>query len=327
MGYSPRFLQHDSWPSALLHQCSKLWTENPFRTTTHGMKVFILVLTSALFTVSALADPPVDISSLPAAVQQTINNSKGQGDVKKVKTTRVDGQIAYEVEYKEKGNDKQMLIAQDGTIIGDQKGQGYAKGKGKGKAKGHNKQSKESQEPATQPVAQQVPTPAATPAPAASQPTAATVPATPAPAAKPAPTPATPAPAQSTASASSPAKTRSATEVRTELGMRISRINTLDNNEQMARAGLTTISKETGVSVATLQAQLKEYPVGSGGLLVCNELAKATRKPASTFLKQRLQNRDWDRIAAENKFDLSSVLPKLDRVQAAMEATRKATKK
>ena len=98
-------------------------------------------------------------------------------------------------------------------------------------------------------------------------------------------------------------------------------INTLDSHAQKAKAGLVVISQETGVPLSTLEAQRKEFGVGSGGLLMGNELANATGKPAATFLKQR-QNREWDRIATENKFDLSTVLPKLDRVRASMEAVQ-----
>jgi hypothetical protein len=115
--------------------------------------------------------------------------------------------------------------------------------------------------------------------------------------------------------------TRSAKEIKTDFDKRMRQVNTLDNNEQKAKAGLAAIAKETGVPLATLEAQRKQYGTGSGGLLMANELAHATGKPAATFLKQR-QNREWDRIAAENKFDLSTVLPKLDRVQASMETVQ-----
>lgn len=110
-----------------------------------------------------------------------------------------------------------------------------------------------------------------------------------------------------------------ASAARLDIGRSIERINTLDNNPALAKVGLSAVSKETGVSVARLEEQVKEYHTGTGGLLVCNELAKATGKPVSTFLKARAENRGWEHIANEYKFDLSKVVPKLDRVQAAME--------
>jgi len=63
--------------------------------------------------------------------------------------------------------------------------------------------------------------------------------------------------------------------------------------------------------------------VGFGGLLVANELAKTGGKKPIDLLNQREQGRDWDRLAAENRYDLTTALSKLERVQQAMEAQQK----
>ena len=265
------------------------------------MKSALLALAFTLSAAVAMADPPVDTSNLPPAVQRTIKEWKGQGEVKKVKTVRMDGQVAYEVEYKEGGDEKQILIGQDGSVIGDEKsqGKGKAKGKGKGKAKGQNRDRQQPVEES--PQLQPSTAPAQTPAPQT-------------------PAPQTPAPSRPKEPVgTSPA--RSAKEIKAEFERQMRQVNTLDNSAQKANAGLAAIAKETGVPLATIEAQRKQYGTGTGGLLLANEMANATGKPAATFLKQR-QNREWDRIATENKFDLSTVLPKLDRLRASMEAVQ-----
>ena len=73
-----------------------------------------------------LADPPVDTSYLPPAVQRTIREYQGEGDLKKVKTKRENGRTYYEVEYKERGDEKELVVAEDGTVLSE-------KGKREGK--------------------------------------------------------------------------------------------------------------------------------------------------------------------------------------------------
>jgi len=284
------------------------------------MKSALLALAFTLSALVAMADQAVDTSNLPPAVQRTIKEWKGQGEVKKVKTVRMDGQVAYEVEYKEGGDEKQILIGQDGSVIRDEKSQGKGKAKGKGKGKGKAKgQNRDRQQPVEE--SPQVQPSTAPPQPPAPQTPAPQTPApqTPAPASTPPPAP-TPAPSRPKEPVgTSPA--RSAKEIKAEFERQMRQVNTLDNSAQKANAGLAAIAKETGVPLATIEAQRKQYGTGTGGLLLANEMANATGKPAATFLKQR-QNREWDRIATENKFDLSTVLPKLDRVRASMEAVQ-----
>ena len=201
--------------------------------------------------------------------------------------------------------DQRLAQNDSGTSDQQNHGKGNAKGKGKGKAKGHNKDREASAAESSK--AQ----PSTAPAEAA---------------ASPAPAPSAPTSAESKESVSS-APARSAKEIKADFEKRLRQVNTLDNHPAAAKAGLEAIARETGVPLSTLQAQIKDHKAGSGGLVMANELAKATGKPAVTFLRQRQQNREWDRIAADNKFDLSKVLPKLDRVQASMEAAQKTKKR
>lgn len=283
------------------------------------MKKSTFVLTIVFTSTMLVAADPADLSRLPT-----------------------------QAEYNQRGSEKYILLAQNDSEKKDEdregsksKGKGYAKGKGKGKAKGRSSEkAEESATPApaaptpSTPVPATTPnapsTPAPTPVTPATAPAATPAPATPAsaPAATPAPAPTAPAPAAkvetSTRSATAqPPAARPPSEIRIEMGRRLSRIDVLDNTPAGSKAGLTAVAKETGVSAAKLQAQRNEYPVGTGSLLICNEIAKATGKPVGTLLKQRLAKRDWDRIAAENKFDLATVVPKLNRVQQAMEASSK----
>jgi hypothetical protein len=273
----------------------------------------------------ALADKPTDLSQLPSAVQRTINEGKGQGEVKKVKVVRRDGVTVYEVQYNGSEGENKIVVGQDGSILDDEQGPGKGKGKGKGKAKGHYKDNRGDRDDdgedraAKQPqstVAAPVPTtaPKSTPTP------------TPAPVTAPLPAPAAsqagkPQPAVS--SVSSPG----AAEVKAQLKARFTRINTLGNSAKLAPAGLAAISKETGVPVSGLENQLKSYKVGYSGLYLANAMSKATGKPARTFLQQRVQSREWERIAADNKFDLATVLPNLERIQQSMEAAQAQPKK
>lgn len=91
--------------------------------------------------VCAAAEP--SISNLPAAVQERIREKKGQGEVKKIKTRRqADRRNVYEIEYKEGGDEKMVVLGQDGSVISETAGKEEAKGKGKGPDK-EKKEKKE----------------------------------------------------------------------------------------------------------------------------------------------------------------------------------------
>lgn len=257
-------------------------------------KLFVLV--SVLSLHMALADPPVDISNLPAPVQQTINEWKGQGEVKKVRTLREDGSVRYLVDYKEGGDERQILITPNGSVVNESEAvgesRGKSKGKGKGKAKGHDKDRDKDKDQRDRAVNESEPATAQS-APAAGSGTAAR---------------------------------KSAAELKADVDRHTRRINELDSNPAAARAGLKAIAAETGVSLATLQKQFSDQKIGSAGLLIGHEISRATGKPAKTFFAQRAQKREWSQIAAENKVDLASIVPKLERVQKAMAAAAQARK-
>ncbi len=112
-----------------------------------------------------------------------------------------------------------------------------------------------------------------------------------------------------------------------ELDTRVRRINTLQANPASAKAALTAISKETGTPVARLESQLAQHKVGCSGLLLLNDMGKTSGKKPVDLMSEREKGRDWERLAAENKYDLASALPKLERVQQAMEAQQKQPKR
>ena len=100
--------------------------------------VFSAVAWSA---VCAAAEP--SISNLPVAVQERIRERKWQGEIKKINTRRqADGRNVYEVEYKEGGDEKMVVLGQDGSVISETAG----KEEGKGKGKGQDKEKKEKKE-------------------------------------------------------------------------------------------------------------------------------------------------------------------------------------
>jgi hypothetical protein len=272
-----------------------------------------LVLTAV--TASAAKEP--DTSYLPPAVRQTISQWKGEGDLKKVLTHREGNRVYYEAQYKERGDEKILFIAEDGAVIRsvDERAKGSEKSKGKGKGWGLFKKNKDrgADETVQEPV-QPVTTPGATtptaPVPAPAPPQPQTLPNQPPPAPT---TPALPPVAQAPIP-----QPRTQADIRAELNRRINIVNTLDDRPNAQTAGMAAIARETGVPVKTLEAQRKNHPVGTAGLLIGNELAKATGKPAGSFMEQRLKKRDWDAIATANKVDISTMFPKLDRVEEAM---------
>lgn len=106
------------------------------------MRIVILLL--ALATVLPLrADEEPSISNLPAVVQDRIREWKGQGEVKRVRTrTQPDGSNHYEIEYKDRGDEKSVTFAADGSVISESGGKGKGKGKDKDKDKKKDKDNK-----------------------------------------------------------------------------------------------------------------------------------------------------------------------------------------
>ena len=120
-----------------------------------------------------------------------------------------------------------------------------------------------------------------------------------------------------------PPTKRQVQELKAILDKHANAINSLDNKPAALKAGFAAIEKETGVSPATLQKQHREHPaVGTTGLLMANEIASQTKKPAGTFLNQHQSGKKWADIAIDNKVDLEVLDATLSRVEQAMRATK-----
>lgn len=71
------------------------------------MKALYGVLLLGVCLLPVHADEKLDTSHLPVEVQRRIQEWKGEGDLKKVRTRKAaDGSTYYEVDYKERGEDK-----------------------------------------------------------------------------------------------------------------------------------------------------------------------------------------------------------------------------
>ncbi|HWH68865.1 MAG TPA: hypothetical protein VNT26_05740, partial [Candidatus Sulfotelmatobacter sp.] len=97
----------------------------------------------------------------------------------------------------------------------------------------------------------------------------------------------------------------------------------LGTNEKALQAALVAISNESRVPVKTLQAQHQQYTVGPAGLLMANELAHLTKRPAQQFLAERGGKVGWDAIAERNGVNPDVLLPKLQQLHRVMFAANK----
>lgn len=97
------------------------------------MKFAHAILLTGLLLISVVADEKPDTSYLPPEVQRRIQEWKGEGDLKKVRTRKTaDGVTVYEVDYKERGDEKTILISEDGRVISETEGkkEGHEEKKG-----------------------------------------------------------------------------------------------------------------------------------------------------------------------------------------------------
>jgi hypothetical protein len=107
------------------------------------MRITIAVFLVALICAPIHADEEPSISHLPAAVQDRIREWKGEGEVKAIKTRKqADGSNHYEVNYKERGDEKYVIFAEDGLVISEGGGGKGGKGKDKEKKDKENKGNK-----------------------------------------------------------------------------------------------------------------------------------------------------------------------------------------
>jgi hypothetical protein len=62
--------------------------------------------------------------------------------------------------------------------------------------------------------------------------------------------------------------------------------------------------------------------MGTSGFLFANMISAQTRKPASTYFRQRVAGKPWHEIAADNQVDLEKADAALARLETAMRGAR-----
>src|SRR6185295_356298 len=60
-------------------------------------------------------------SDTPAAVQETIKREARGSDIADIDKERRDGRVVYEVEFKDPGRNREIHIAEDGSIVPDRR--------------------------------------------------------------------------------------------------------------------------------------------------------------------------------------------------------------
>src|SRR5687767_2156348 len=104
------------------------------------MRSIVIAAFLALASTSIYAQKEPSMSHLPASVQERVREWKGDGQIKSIKTHKqANGSNHYEVLYKERGDEKSVIFAEDGSVVSEADGKG-----GKGKAKGKEKQKEKS---------------------------------------------------------------------------------------------------------------------------------------------------------------------------------------
>lgn len=104
-----------------------------------------------------------------------------------------------------------------------------------------------------------------------------------------------------------------------ELERRIAAINTLDDQPQAMRAGLTASSRETAMPLPTVEQQQKQHVnVGLGDFFVAQELSIKTQKSVSELLNLHSSGKTWNEIATGNNQDVETIQKKLANVEQAM---------
>ena len=85
---------------------------------------------------------------------------------------------------------------------------------------------------------------------------------------------------------------------------------------------LAAISKETGVQVATLEAQKKKTGLGFGELLIANSLASATGKTFDEIVALKTSGQGWGKVAKANNLKLGDVVSKARHADQAAQPAR-----
>ncbi len=94
------------------------------------------------------------------------------------------------------------------------------------------------------------------------------------------------------------------------------------NSPQYLAAALHTISVQTGVPLATVQAQHKQYPnIGVMGLMAANVLADETKKDPAVFLQAKAGGQTWPQIAQTYNVPLAKLNTRLAKMEQTMAPT------
>jgi hypothetical protein len=116
-----------------------------------------------------------------------------------------------------------------------------------------------------------------------------------------------------------PAKAITKVSPKAELAQRMQAVNTATQRRARPAAVTKFISQECGVSEATLEAQRKKYPkVQPAGLLLANEMAQVSKKPAGRFLEAHTEGKEWDELAKANDVPLDRLNRKLAAFERAL---------
>ncbi len=109
---------------------------------------------------------------------------------------------------------------------------------------------------------------------------------------------------------------------RQELDAKVSTLNTIEAKHGDQDAVFARISAETGVSVETLRKEKTETGLGFGGLLIANELAKASGKTFAAVAAEFKAGKGWGQIAAEANVKLGALMKSAHRVEAKVDNDR-----
>ena len=76
---------------------------------------------------------------------------------------------------------------------------------------------------------------------------------------------------------------------------------------------LTSISRQTGVPIGTLEAQREQTRLGYGGLFIANSLASATGKTFDEIAALKASGHGWGWIAKQNNVKLGPIVSRAHR--------------
>src|SRR5688572_508933 len=90
---------------------------------------------------------------------------------------------------------------------------------------------------------------------------------------------------------------------------------------------LSTISRETGVPITTLEMQRNDTRLGYGGLFMANSLASATGQTFDEIAALKASGHGWGWIAKQNNVKLGPIVSRARNVDRAFKNTNAKVKK